>query len=178
MNRPIAFAGPAALFAGLLLLGGLARVNPVPGAGEALWSGAAFASLGWMGVLCLVVCICLAWSIAADRAEALAYVGLSGQLLLLSAAATIALAVASECQNYWDAYHFSALAWTFGLASIASLVAVLRAVHLGSELGVSLRVPAVASVCLSLFGWAWTWSSSLQSWVSEVARALFLATHG
>jgi hypothetical protein len=178
MSRSIAFAGPASLFAGLLLWGGLSRVNPAPGEGEAFWSGAAFASLGWMGLLSLFVCLSLAWSVAADRAEALAYVGLSGQLLLVSAAATIALAVASECQNYWDAYHFSALAWTFGLASIGSLLAVLRAVRLGSGLGLSLRAPAVASVGLFLLGWAWTWSFSLQSLVSELARALFLATHG
>jgi hypothetical protein len=172
------FAAPASLFAGVLLFGALTRVAPEPAVGTVLWSGDVFATLGWLGVLTLVVSCILAWTLAEDRAGALAGVGVSGQLLLLSAALTIGLAVNAECQNYWDAYHFSSLAWTVALSSFASLAAVQRSQRLGSELGLYLRPVALASVGLSLLGWVWTESTALQGLGSEVARFLFLATHG
>jgi hypothetical protein len=161
-----------------LLFGAFNRVDPEPPKGIPLWSAGSFASLAWLGLFALVMALLLARRHTEREADALAFVGLAGQCLLFSAGTTIALAVGSECQNYWDAYHFSALAWTLALSAAVSLFAVRRAAALGSELALSLKAPAIASVVLSLLGWMWTWSSTLQGLVSDLARALFLATHG
>ena len=178
LNKSPLFALPAAVVASGLLFGALTRVAPGPVAGVARWSGSVFATLGWVGVLMLAMSCILAWTLAEDLAGALAAVAASSQLLLLSAALTIGLAVNAECQNYWDAYHFSSLAWTVALASFASLAASHRSQRLGSDLGLYLRPLALGSVALSLLGWTWTWSTALQGLGSEIARFLFLATHG
>ena len=176
--KPPLFSLPGVSVAAALVFGAFNRVDPEPAAGVPLWSGDSFASLSWFGVVVLLFAGGLAWRNAEKVPDALAFVGLGAQFLLFSAGITIALAVAAECQNYWDAYHFSSLAWTFALSALISLIVVLKAGTLGSDLALSLKLPAIASVALSFLGWSWTWSSSLQGVASEVARALYLATHG
>ncbi len=178
MRHPVLFVLPGLCIGLTLAFGALHRVDPEPPAGVPLWSGDSFATLSWLGLVVLVFGVLVAQRYAANSADALAFSGLGAQALLLSAGMTIALAVAAECQNYWDAYHFSSLAWTFALASLISLLVVRRASSLGSEIALVLRMPATAFVLVSLFGWTWTWSSSLQAFLSDVARTLFLATHG
>lgn len=178
LRHPILLSLPSCASAAALLFGAFNRVDPEPPKGVPLWPAANFVSLAWLGLFALLIALLLARRYSDNESDALAFVGLGGQCLLFSAGATIALAVAAECQNYWDAYHFSALAWTLALSSFVSLFAVRKAAALGSELALSLKVPAIASVVLSLFGWTWTWSSALQAVVSDLAGALFLATHG
>ncbi len=178
VRHPSLFSLPGLSVAAVLLYGAFNRVDPEPAKGVPLWSGDSFASLSWFGVVVLVLAVLLAWRYSEQAPDALAFAGFGAQLLLFSAGITIALAVAAECQNYWDAYHFSSLAWTFALSALVSLVAVWKASIQGSEFALSLKLPALASVVLSLLGWTWTWSDSLHALASEVARFLFLATHG
>jgi len=178
LRHPGTLCLPTCAATAALLFGAFNRVDPEPPKGMPLWSAGSFASLAWLGLFGLVIALLLARRYAQREADALAFVGLTGQCLLFSAGTTIALAVGAECQNYWDAYHFSALAWTLALSAIVSLFAVRKSAALGSELALSLKAPAIASVALSLVGWMWTWSSTLQGLVSDLARALFLATHG
>jgi hypothetical protein len=178
LKHPSLFTLPGLAVAAALVYGAFNRVDPEPAAGVPLWTGDSFASLSWFGVVALVLAVLLAWRRAEQVPDALAFAGFGAQLLLFSAGITIALAVSAECQNYWDAYHFSSLAWTFALSALVSLIAVRKAAALGSEFALSLRLPAIASFVLTLVGWTWTWSSTLHALASDVARALFLATHG
>jgi len=177
-KHPTLFSLPGFSVAAVLLYGAFNRVDPEPAKGVPLWSGDSFASISWFGVVVLILAVLLAWRRAEQTPDALAFAGFGAQFLLFSAGITIALAVAAECQNYWDAYHFSSLAWTFALSSVISLTAVWKASTLGSEFALSLKLPALASVALSILGWTWTWSTSLHALASDVARFLFLATHG
>ena len=177
-RHPSLLSLPGLACACVLAYGAFNRVEPEPSAGVPLWTGDSFASLAWLGVIALVVVLLVASRYVEARADALAFVGLGAQALLASAVLTISLAVAAECQNYWDAYHFSALAWCVALSAAISLGSVMKAASLGSELALSLRVPALAAVLLSALGWMWTWSTTLQALISDIGRFLFLATHG
>tara|TARA_Y100001968_G_scaffold311728_1_gene334122 strand:- start:3765 stop:4298 length:534 start_codon:yes stop_codon:yes gene_type:complete len=172
--RPAFFAAPGVLAAAVLLFGALKRIDPEPPQGVPAWGADSFTVVAWLGLAGLFV----ATALARRQPPALAAVALAAQLLLVSAGATLVLAVAAECQNYWDAFHFASLAWTFALAAVLALLVVRRAAALGSELAQQLKAPAVASLLVALLCWAWTWSSALQGLVSEIARTLYLATHG
>jgi len=171
-------AVPPAVLAAVLFFGALGRINPAASQGQQSWSGDVFATLAWLSLAVVCLCVVLAWRSSDEQGEPLAAVGLSSQVVLFSVAGTLVLAVGSECQNYWDAYHFSALAWTFALSSVASLVAVFQSAARGSALGAMLKLPSIAGLLLSLLGWTWTWSTTLHSLASEIARSLFLLTHG
>ncbi len=178
LPAPFVLALPPAALSVVLLVGAATRIDPAAPVDQHSWSGDVFATLAWLALAVLCLCVGLAWRKRDEQGESLCAVGVSSQALLFAVAATLALAVGSECQNYWDAYHFSALAWTFALSSVVSLSAVLRAGACGSEPAVMLKLPAIAGVLLSLLGWVWTWSTTLQSLASEIARWLFLLTHG
>ena len=103
---------------------------------------------------------------------------LGGFLALATGFTIIGIAWAGERQNYWDAYHFSSLAWHSVIGGLVAFFAARSASLRGSEWGALLKGPSV--VCLLLLGlvWLWTWCQPVQELQADIARYFFLRLHG
>lgn len=140
------------------------------------WSGADFGSLAWVGLL-VAIAVLLA-GVRRERSGTLVMVGITGQLLFAAAVATFSIAWASGRQNYWDAYHFSTLAWTaFGSAAVAAVAATFAS-RRGSAVGPALQATSSVCVLLSFVVWLYSWNPWLQGLEGWIVRTLWLATHG
>ncbi|HCP45762.1 MAG TPA: hypothetical protein DIU15_06960 [Deltaproteobacteria bacterium] len=160
-----------------LLAHGAENSIPTGMAGDG-WSAARYASLSWSAVGVVLACAYLARRRETDSAGVLALVAASGLFVAVAALYTLGIAVERERQNYWDAYHFTALIWTYFLASCASLWSSLTSAKGGSTLGSLLIGPATLSVALAVLWWLWTWLPWMQNLQGWFARLGFLLTHG
>jgi len=143
------------------------------------WTAATYASLSWISAGVVLAGVYLVRRREGDASGALAaLVAVSGLALAAAAFFTLSVAVERERQNYWDAYHFAALAWTYFLASGASLWASLTSARRGSTLGGLLIGPSTLACLLGLSWWLWTWLPWMQNFQGWIARMGFLLTHG
>ena len=94
----------------VLLWAGEAGLVGTKGSKAPKWPGATFASLAWSGSLAYVGGL-LVQLRARDSGGLLSLTALGGFLALATGFTIIGIAWAGERQNYWDAYHFSSLAW-------------------------------------------------------------------
>jgi len=126
----------------------------------------------------VLVLVLLFVGVKRERTGTLSVLGLTGQLLFGVAVATFSIAWAEGRQNYWDAYHFSVLAWTAFTAASTAFVASMLASRRGSVIAPAFQATAGVCVALSALVWLYTWNPWLQQFEGWVARTLWLATHG
>jgi hypothetical protein len=142
------------------------------------WTGPGFANVGWLGVASLVGIAFLAWRRPQQRLALLEGLAIAGPVLAGAAGATIGFAFEAERHNNWDAYPFASLLWTMEIGSISALLAAFWAARRGSPLASAILGPAAAVALVALLVWAWTWSPQVHALEVEIARRLWLATHG
>lgn len=163
--------------AGVIVYGATYKLDhgqkTVPGS----WGGDSFATLGWLGLILLVVATVRAVRKRDHSVWGLLGVGIGGQLLFAAGVAAVSLSWAAERQNYWDAYHFAVLVWDAIFGSVCAFTCVVLAARRGSWTGQFLIGLTSFWLFVSLAVWTWTWSSAVQDLEASITQSFYLATH-
>ena len=161
----------------VLLWAGEAGLVGTKGSKAPKWPGATFASLAWSGSLAYVGALIVQLR-ARGSGSLLSLTALGGFLALATGFTIIGIAWAGERQNYWDAYHFSSLAWHSVFGGLVAFFAARSASLRGSEWGSLLKGPSVVCLLLLVLVWLWTWCLPVQELQADIARYFFLRLHG